>query len=110
MQHALDNLADCIKNSEPHKQIGDEVYRELVKIEGLTQDDIDVTHEYLTLRKEMAAVFLSHGDKKEWILRRLHRIHAALGMIYLTAHLYHEIVLIIFLSFCARILVCYWDA
>ncbi|XXG68770.1 hypothetical protein AAC387_Pa06g1780 [Persea americana] len=77
VQHALDNLADSIKNSEPHKRIGDEVYRELVKIEGLTRDDIDVTHEYLTLRKEMAAVFLSHGDKKEWILRRLHRIHAA---------------------------------
>lgn len=77
VQHALDNLADSIKNSEPHKRIGDEVYRELMKIEGLTRDDIDVTHEWLTLRKGMAAVFLSHGDKKEWILRRLHRIHAA---------------------------------
>ncbi|KAJ8649046.1 hypothetical protein MRB53_002069 [Persea americana] len=76
VQQALDNLADSIKNSEPHKRIGDEVYRELVNIEGLTRDDIDVTHEYLTLRKEMAAVFLSHGDKKEWMLRRLHRIHA----------------------------------
>ncbi|KAJ8625864.1 hypothetical protein MRB53_019171 [Persea americana] len=77
VQHALDNLADSIKNSEPHKRIGDEVYKELVKIEGLTRDDIDVTHEYLTLRKEMAAVFLLHGDKKEWIPRSLHRIHAA---------------------------------
>eukprot|EP00268_Persea_americana_P050086 TRINITY_DN5421_c0_g1_i5.p1 TRINITY_DN5421_c0_g1~~TRINITY_DN5421_c0_g1_i5.p1 ORF type:complete len:167 (-),score=25.30 TRINITY_DN5421_c0_g1_i5:27-527(-) len=77
VQHALDNLAYSIKNSEPHKRIGDEVYRELVKIDGLTRNDIDVTHEYLTLRKEMAAVFLSHGDKKKWILRCLHRIHAS---------------------------------
>ena len=77
VQHALDNLAYSIKNSEPHKRIGDEVYKELVKIEGLTRDDINVAHEWLTLRKEMAAVFLSYGDKNEWILRRLHRIHAA---------------------------------
>ena len=37
VQHALDNLADSIKNSEPHKRIGDGVYRELVKIEVLLE-------------------------------------------------------------------------
>ena len=30
VQHALDNLANSIKNSKPHKRLDDEVYRELV--------------------------------------------------------------------------------
>lgn len=45
VQHALGNFVDNIKNSEPYKRIVDNVYRKLVKIEGLSPYDTDNAHE-----------------------------------------------------------------
>ena len=77
LQGALDNIVDTIKNPL-QKQMADNVIRELMKIEDLIAHGDDLVHEWLTMHKELAIAFLSHPNKREWIMRLLYRIHGDL--------------------------------
>eukprot|EP00268_Persea_americana_P059183 TRINITY_DN7238_c0_g1_i1.p1 TRINITY_DN7238_c0_g1~~TRINITY_DN7238_c0_g1_i1.p1 ORF type:complete len:162 (-),score=22.59 TRINITY_DN7238_c0_g1_i1:4045-4530(-) len=72
LRTTLLEAAEIIGN--PNKKIAVDIIKELVKIRELNPTEVELLHEWLTFHKEMASIFLSTPDKRNWILRHLHRI------------------------------------
>lgn len=72
LSNAILQAAD--KMADPSRKMVADVFVELRAITELPPIDVENAHEWLTLHKDMAHIFLLTYNKNDWILRRLTRI------------------------------------
>ena len=51
----------------PKKRVSDDVVKELDQIADLSDLDVEIAHEWLTIHTDMATIFLCAKDKSAWI-------------------------------------------
>lgn len=71
---AIDGVAK--KMGDPIERLSTLVYRELKKIPGISDYDVEIAHEWLNANIDKASAFLDIDDKNNWLLRRMQRIRS----------------------------------
>ena len=71
---AITEVAESIRH--PKKRVSMDVVKELDQIADLSDLDVEIAHEWLTIHADMATIFLSAKDKSAWTQRRLPRIRS----------------------------------
>ncbi|KAJ8639372.1 hypothetical protein MRB53_016066 [Persea americana] len=71
---AITEVPESIRH--PKKRVSMDVVKELDQIADLSDLNVEIAHEWLTIHADMATIFLSAKDKSAWIQRRLPQIRS----------------------------------